>query len=294
MSDQIMVMDYSSDWYLNERYVHPKRESGPYSREEIVELYGSLGVAGIELLHAYWYDCSPQQLRKLTADAGLPIVSYIFPADLAQPAAARRPVIDQVFALLDRTAELGAVLAMMHPALVKEDLPLEQQQVWLIEGLRQCAERAQSIGLTIIAENIDDPQMRPLMGRGADCRDICAAVDSPAFRLIYDVGAPLFVEEDPLETLRVMAPYIAHVHVKNNRPLAPGEQTERYRDSAGGRRYTGTVLDGGIVELRPILAELDRLKYDGYICIEYQGEDDPRTALPHSVAYLRQLLNSLK
>jgi hydroxypyruvate isomerase len=48
------------------------------------------------------------------------------------------------------------------------------------------------------------------------------------------------------------------------------------------------------VELQPILAELDRLKYDGYICIEYQGEDDPRTALPYNVAYLRQLLDSLK
>ncbi|MBI1879440.1 MAG: TIM barrel protein [Chloroflexi bacterium] len=89
-------------------------------------------------------------------------------------------------------------------------------------------------GKIIFAENIDDPHIRPLLGRGADCRDLCAAVDSPAFRLIYDVGAPLFVEEDPLETLRVMAPYIAHVHVKNNRPLAPGEHTERYRDSVGG------------------------------------------------------------
>ncbi len=294
MTDRIIVMDYSSDWYLNERNVHSKPEPGPFSREEIVELYGTLGVAGIELLHTYWHDCSPQQLRKLTADAGLPIVSYIFPADLAQPLATRRPVIDRVFALLDRTAELGASLAMMHPALAKEDLPVEQQRAWLVEGLRECAERAQSIGLTIIAENIDDPQMRPLLGRGADCRDICAAVDSPAFRLIYDVGAPMFVEEDPLETLRVMAPYMVHVHVKNNRPLTPGEHTARYRDSVGGRRYTGTLLDGGTVELRSILAELDRLKYDDYICIEYQGEDDPHTALPHNVAYLRQLLDSLK
>ena len=96
-----------------------------------------------------------------------------------------------------------------------------------------------------------------------------------------------------LETLGVMTPY-AHVHVKNSRPLAPGEYTERYLDSTSGQRYTGTNFDGGVVEFRPILAELNRFGYDGYLTIEYQGEADPRNALPHNVAYLRRLLNRLQ
>ena len=129
------------------------------------------------------------------------------------------------------------------------------------------------------------------MGRGADCRDICTEVDSPAFRLICDMGAPLFVGNDSLETLDDMAQYVAHVHVKNARLLGADEHVERYRDSAAGQRYTGTVLDGGVLDLARVLAELERRGYSGYLQTEYQGEDDPRKALSHNVEYLRRLID---
>jgi sugar phosphate isomerase/epimerase len=80
------------------------------------------------------------------------------------------------------------------------------------------------------------------------------------------------------------------VHIKNSRPLAPGEQRARFLDADSGQRYTGTDLDGGVIDLPPILAELDHLGYDGYMLLEYQGEEDPRAALPRNVAYLRRLL----
>jgi sugar phosphate isomerase/epimerase len=179
---------------------------------------------------------------------------------------------------------------MIHPAFLKEELSVEQQRGWLIDGLRQCAERAQTVGLMLIAENIDYPPIRAFMGRGTECRDICAKVDSPAFRLIYDSAAALFVDEDPLATLKVMAPYVVHVHLKNNRLLAPGEQPERFLDSVGGLTYTGTLFDEGVVDLSPILAELECLGYEGYFTFEYQGEDDPRPALRHNIDYLNKLL----
>lgn len=293
MRGRITLVDYNSDWALKERAFHPRSTPGFLTREDVIAFYGTLDVDGIELMHAYWDDYSPARLKQLTDDAGLPIVAYILFFDLARPPAERRPVLDDVFALIDRTAELGAPFAMVVPAVIKEHLPLDQQRAWLIDGLRVCAEHARSVGVTLLAENIDYPPLRPLMGRGADCRDLCVAVDSPAFRLIYDCATALFVEEDSLETLRVMGPHIAHVHVKNVRPLAAGEQVERFLDSAGGRRYTGTRLDVGLVDIRPILAELDRLDYDGGILLEYQGEDDPRDALRQSVAYLRSELATM-
>ena len=155
---------------------------------------------------------------------------------------------------------------------------------------KRIAERALSVGVTLISENVDHPPSRPLMGRAADCRDICAQVDSPGFRLIYDCAASLFVGEDSLETLHAMAPHVAHVHIKNSRPLAPAEQRERFLEADSGQRYTGTDIDGGVIELPPILAELDQLGYDGYMLLEYQGEEDPRVALPRNIAHLRQLL----
>jgi len=290
MNAKITMFDYNFDWALKDYNIHPRSTPGFLTREDVVAFCGTLGVDGIEIRHDYWSDCSPAHIRQICTDAGLPIVTYLFDADLALPKAERRSQMDHVFSLIDRTAELGAKRAFFIPALFKNQWSLDEQREWLIEALRECAERARRSGVTLLSENIDYPPVRPFMGRGEDCRSLCAAVNSPGFRLIYDVCAPLFVEEDSLETLRTMAPHVAHVHVKNSRPLASGEQRQRQLETVSGKVYTGTLLDGGSVQLRPILSELHRMGFDGYFLIEYQGEEDPRTAVSYNLKVLRQML----
>ena len=146
---------------------------------------------------------------------------------------------------------MGARLAMIVPGTVKPEVPLAEQRSWLVEGLAVCAAHAQSIGITLVAENIDYPPVQPLMGRGADCAAIAAEIDSPAFRLIFDSAASLFVHEAPLQALSEMAPYLAHVHLKNAWPLEPGEPAGRYLDSTRGRRFQGASLREGVVDLEP-------------------------------------------
>ena len=293
MKNKISIFDYDFDWALKDYNIHPRPTPGVLTRQDVVAFCGTLGVDGIEIRHDYWSDCSPSTIRKICGDAGLPIITYLFDADLAVPKSNRRAVIDQVYRLIDRTAELGATGVFFIPGIFKEQWPLELQRGWLIEGIHECAERARSVGVTLLSENIDYPPVRPFMGRGRDCAKICAEVDSAGFRLIYDVCAPLFVEEDSLETLRVMAPYIAHVHFKNSRPMAPGEKKQRQLETISGKMFTGTLLTEGSVNLLPILAELKQLNYDGYFLIEYQGEEDPRTAVSHNIEALAQLLSEV-
>jgi sugar phosphate isomerase/epimerase len=289
MRYRLTALDYSFDWAMKDRNMVPRSKPGYLSREEIVAFCGTLGVNGIELNHPYWEDYSAVSLRQLTSDAGLPVVCYVFSADLALSKSERQASLDLAYSMLDRTAELGASLAMIIPTIVKPNVSLEQQRIWLIDGLRQCSERALSVGVTLLTENIDYPPVRPLMGSGIQCRNICAEVDSPALRLIYDVGAPLFVDEDSLAALREMADYVVHVHLKSARPVTGPEPVERYLDSVSGKRYIGTVLDGGILNIESLLAELDALAYKGYFCIEYQGVDDPRKAMEHNIKFLRRV-----
>jgi sugar phosphate isomerase/epimerase len=290
---QITIADYSSDWALTERPQHARTKPGYLTKEEVIKFYGSLGIQGMEVNHSYWYDYNPVELKRLANDAGVPIVAYVVSVDLAVPPAERLSALDELFARFDRTAELGASRVFLIPAERHPQFSLAEQHAWLIDALREAADRARSMGITIISENCDYPPTRPFMGRGADCRDICASVDSPNFRLIYDVAAPLFVGEDSLTTLAEMYPYTAHAHVKNFRLLTPGDQPGRFLDANDGKSYTGTTLDGGVLQIEPVVRELKRLGYSGFLQIEYQGEEDPRVALKHNVEYLRGILKQI-
>jgi hydroxypyruvate isomerase len=289
---RVTIVDFSCAWVMKEIFQIERSTPGWMSREDVLKFYGDLKADGIELMHDYWHDCSPEYLKTVTREAGVPITCYVFFSDLAVPNGERRGRVEEAHKLLDRTAAMGTTRAMIVPGIFKPDVSLANQQAWLIEGLRACAEHAQSVGVTLLAENIDYPPVRPLMGRGTQCRDICKAVDSPAFRLIYDAGCSLAVNEDTLETLRVMAPYLAHVHLKNARLLKQGEQGERYTRSDTHETYVSTPLNKGLVDMDAVLTELNRIGYQGLLLLEYQGEA-PLTVLPDDVSYLRNFDRSL-
>src|SRR6185436_19622924 len=102
----ITSVDYNADWALTERFFHAKPVPGDLTREDVIAFYGTLGLAGVELMHSYWDDYPPAHLKSLAEAAGLPIVSYIFFVDLIAPAAERQGALETAFALIDRTAEL--------------------------------------------------------------------------------------------------------------------------------------------------------------------------------------------
>ena len=293
MENKITIFDYNADWALKDYYTDPKPTPGYLTREQVLSFYGTLGVAGVEMTHDYWKDCSPEYVKKLAADASLPIMSYMFFVDMALPSISeRRKAIDHARSLIDRTAALGASIAMIFPGESKDGIPSEQIRKWAISGLRACAEHAHSMGVTLTIENIDYAPCRPLHGTAAQCRSICEAVDHTSFRLIYDACASLFLHENPIDVLKTMAPYMVHVHLKNSRLVQDNEKVDRYRDSIKGRRFTGTVLDGGAIEIPVVLKELNELGYKGNLLVEYQGQNDPRPALKYSLEYLRRQLKN--
>jgi len=287
----ITIVDFSSAWVMKDFFQIDRPKPGWMSREDVLKFYSELQAEGVELMDDYWHDCTPQHLRTVTGDLGLPITCYVFFVDLARPEQERREQIDRGRKLLDRTADIGTPRAMIVPAVFKPEFSVSDQTGWVIDGLRLLAEHAGSLELKLLAENIDYPPVRPLMGRGAQCRDICEQVDSPAFRLIYDCGCSLAVNEDPIDTLHTMAPYLYHVHVKNSKRLSSHQHAERFLKSDTGETYVSTSLSEGMVNLGQVVRELDNIGYSGPILLEYQGED-PMKVLPMDVAFLQRMRGS--
>jgi len=102
VQNPIAVIDYDGDSALKEGLQEPRSTPEYLSREDLIEFYGTLGIDGLEITDFYWQDCSPSYIKRLAADRGLPIVCYLFEADLTL-SSERQASLDSAFLHLDRT-----------------------------------------------------------------------------------------------------------------------------------------------------------------------------------------------
>lgn len=120
-----------------------------------------------------------------------------------------------------------------------------------VERLRRLTDRAESAGLTLLHENCagwaGDDAARALR--------LLEEVDSPALRLLFDIGNGVPYGYRAAGLLRPLLPYVDHVHVK-----------DAVRDAAGDTAYT--LPGDGEAEVRTCLRMLAEAGYDGAYSIE--------------------------
>ena len=131
---------------------------------------------------------------------------------------------------------------------------------WIREGLEQCLPAAEKCGVTLGLENHWG------LGRtAAGVLRVIGEVDSPWLRATLDTGNFL---EDQYEQYRALAPEAVLVQAKTYH--------------GGGTWYD---LDIDYARVAEILKAAD---YRGYVSLEFEGGEDPATAIPKSLATLRE------
>ena len=157
---------------------------------------------------------------------------------------------------------------------------LAQHWDLLLERLELPVRMAKRAGVTLGFENVRSC----LVGTGAETRQLMLAINSPAFRSIWDVGNALVSGEprpypDGYEAVR---PWIAHVHVKDAILHADGRSEWR-------------PIGAGQVDFRGQLAALGRDGYGGAISLEthYQPDGGKEEGSRESFAGLTGLLRDL-
>lgn len=131
---------------------------------------------------------------------------------------------------------------------------------WVIDGLAACLPTAEKCGVTLGLENHWG------LGRTAEgVMRIVKAIDSAWLKTTLDTGNFL---EDPYDRLEVIAADAVLVQAKTY--------------YGGGQWYT---LD---LDYPRIAALLKKHKYNGYVSLEFEGKEDPRTAIPKSLQMLQQ------
>ena len=133
---------------------------------------------------------------------------------------------------------------------------------WCIDSIQQCLPTAEEFGVLMALENhwglcsTPEGQLR-----------IKKAIDSPWLGIMMDTGNFL---ENPYSKLEMLAPYTQFVQAKTY--------------YGGGEWYS---LD---LDYKRIFGILKKVNYQGYLSLEFEGKEDPATAVPKSIAMLREAM----
>ena len=136
----------------------------------------------------------------------------------------------------------------------------DQAFAWVIDAFKACLPAARQCGVTLGLENHWGLALTP-----EGLLRIVDAVNSPWLAVTMDTGNFL---EDPYDRLDAIAGKTVYVHAKTY--------------YGGGIWYT---LDLDYERIAGILRKHD---YRGYVSLEFEGNEDYRTAIPKSLAVLRK------
>jgi len=202
------------------------------------------------------------------------------PAELVHADRSRRQTcVDALKRHLDIAAELGAVGPITVPIFNSNDrIPDmspwksrgEAEKELLLAMLQTLIPHAEQAGAAILLEPLNRYESNSLP-RQKDGAAIVRALNSKSVRLMSDTFHMHIEETNSPATLRDVADCIGHVHLADNTRQEPGT---------------------GDIDFGAILSALREIGFSGYMAFECGLSGPAEQALPTSVAYLKQFLNS--
>jgi L-ribulose-5-phosphate 3-epimerase len=254
--------------------------------ERCIDLAGDMGFDGVEILHRQMTDESPAALQKIKRRAflnGLGLCGFSTHQTFLSPdRAVRQKNIDHTIHCIELAYAMGIPTLRVNTGTwgtsknfneLMKNRGIEPPRKgytdedgfgWVIEGLGACLKAAAKAGVTLGLENHWG------LGRTPEgVLRVVEAVKSPWLQVTLDTGNFL---EDPYDKLEKLARQAVLVQAKTY--------------FGGGLWYS---LD---LDYDRIATLLHRHGYKGWISLEFEGKEDPKTGVPKSLALLRKAFGS--
>src|SRR5262245_50633567 len=250
--------------------------------ETCIDLAAEMGFDGVEILHRQMEREDNDYLQRLKRRAfllGLDLCGFSTHQTFLSPdKQVRQKNIDHTIRCIELAYALGIPTMRVNTGtwgtsknfdeLMKNkgiEPPLEghtdeEAFPWVIDGLGACLKAAERCGVTMGLENH--------WGLGRTAKGVLRVVDavkSPWLQVTLDTGNFL---EDMYEQIELLAPKAALVQAKTY--------------YGGGLWYT---LD---IDYERIVKVLHKHRYRGYVSLEFEGRETPKTGVPRSLATLRK------
>lgn len=250
--------------------------------ELCIDLSGEMGFDGVEILHRQMRDESPAYLQKLKQRAflnGMSLCGFSTHQGFVYPKQEERQKnIDNTIKYIEMAYAMGIPTLrvntgrwgttksfddLMKARGIEPNLPGYSDDdgfKWVIDSLTACLKSAEKCGVTLGLENHWG------LGRTPEgVMKIVDAINSPWLRVTMDTGNFL---EDPYDKLEKLAPKTCLVQAKTYH--------------GGGTWYTLDLDNDRIAKM------LQKHRYVGWVSLEFEGKEDPKTAVPKSLATLRK------
>lgn len=248
----------------------------------------AIGAEGVELLDYFWRDRSAElsAVERALAETQLPVGVYSVANNFALPdPAARAAQIQAVKDGVDNARHFGASVVRVFAGNPQPEIGLSDAFDWIVSSFREVVGYAEANGVTLALENHG-----ALAGRSDQVALILDAVGSPALGANPDTGNFLLVHDTPHEAVARLASRAAMVHFKDFK-LMPDDYSGPACTAVDGLKFAGTAVGEGDVALADCLVSLRTAGFDGWVNVEYEAPEDPRTGVPRSIANARLLLD---
>jgi len=236
--------------------------------DEFIGLCADLGLDGTELTSYYFPENFDQaylvSLKQKTFRLGLDISGTAIANDFClPPGEARDKSLAHTRLWIDHAALMGApvirIFAGNVPQGDSDQAAIERCAAGINESLKYAAQK----GVCLALENHGGITTRP-----EQMIEIIKRVDeSPWFGVNFDGGN--FRSADPYADLAKIAPYAINVQIKAD------IFRDNTREDTDFAKVIGILRDAG---------------YRGYVVLEYESAEDPRTGVPRHIETLRKLI----
>jgi sugar phosphate isomerase/epimerase len=237
--------------------------------EDFVDLAAELGLPAVEPTSYYFKDTSPAYLASLKARCtrlGLDISGGAVGNKFTEADPAKlKDEIRKTKEWTERYSLLGAKTMRIFAGNAVKGEAEEQTRSRCIEAIQEVCDHASKHGVYMALENHGG-----IVSTAEQLLAIVKAVKHDWFGVNLDTGN--FRSADPYADLEALAPFSVTVQVK----------TEIHRK--GEKKEDA--------DLRRIVAILRQAQYRGYVALEYEAAEDPRTAVPRHIKTLRELTAS--
>src|SRR5438445_6790245 len=255
--------------YSFRQYLNLKRQPKPaMTLADFIDLSAGLPLDAVELTGYYFAETTPRYLAGLKGRCtrlGLDVSGTAVGNNFTTPDAARLKMeIGDVKRWIEHTSRLGGKTIRIFAGSVARGDTEERARGRAVAAIEEVCEHAGQFGIYVALENhggitANIDQMLTLV----------RAVKSEWFGVNLDTGN--FHTQDPYADLARLAPYALVVQLKTEIQRA-GKKPEE-------------------ADLKRLLGMLRAVNYRGYVALEHEAAEDPKSAVPKYIDILRKMIS---